>query len=285
MAYKTVMTVLTPTGAASGAPHVLGALPAAISTARAFDAHLDVLAVGLDRMQIGLYYAGASAAIYQEAIDAAQKEAETLAEAARAALRIEEVRWGVDTAVAQIGGLPSLVGRRASFADLMVIDQPYGEDRGPEDEAVVEAALFDARVPVMVLPRGMTTTPDTSRIVIAWNDSPEALTAVRGALPLLQKADLVSITVVDPPPHGPERSDPGGMLSQMLARHGARCEVSVLARSVPKVSDVLMRHAQDINAGLMVMGAYGHSRFREAIMGGATRNALESATIPVLMAH
>ena len=65
----------------------------------------------------------------------------------------------------------------------------------------------------------------------------------------------------------------------------SKAEVAVLAKTQPRVSDVLMRHARDINADMVVMGAYGHSRFREAILGGATRNILESADLPVFMAH
>ena len=95
----------------------------------------------------------------------------------------------------------------------------------------------------------------------------------------------MNIAVIDPPQHGPERSDPGGMLCQMLVRHGVRAEVSVLAKTLPRISDVLARHVRDQNADLLVMGAYGHSRFREAILGGATRNMLEEAEVPVLMAH
>ena len=281
MSYKTVMTVLT----SGDAAHALSALRTAVDVARRHDAHLDVMAIGIDRMQIGLYYAGASAAIYQEAIDKAQAEADELADAARAALQAEDIRWSVETAVSAIGGVAALVGRRACFADLVLLPRPYGDARGPEDEAVVEAALFDARVPVMILPEGQTDAPRADRVVVAWNDSPEALVAIRAALPILQKAQLVSITVVDPPAHGPERSDPGGMLSQMLARHGVPCEVAVLSRSVPRVSDVLTRHAADIDADLMVMGAYGHSRFREAIMGGATRNMLEHTKVTLLLAH
>ena len=70
-----------------------------------------------------------------------------------------------------------------------------------------------------------------------------------------------------------------------LVRHGVHAEVSVLARSLPRISDVLARHIWDQNADMLVMGAYGHSRFREAILGGATRNMLEKAEVPVLMAH
>jgi nucleotide-binding universal stress UspA family protein len=64
-----------------------------------------------------------------------------------------------------------------------------------------------------------------------------------------------------------------------------RAEVTVLAKTLPRVSDVLIRHLRDANADLLVMGAYGHSRFREAILGGATRDMLEKAEVPVFLAH
>ncbi len=121
--------------------------------------------------------------------------------------------------------------------------------------------------------------------MVGWNESLEALRAVRAAMPLLTQADTVHVVVIDPPTHGPSRSDPGGMLSQYLARHGVSAEIDVLSKTLPRVSDVLTRHATDMDADLLVMGAYGHSRFREAVFGGATRNMLEQATIPVLMAH
>jgi len=90
---------------------------------------------------------------------------------------------------------------------------------------------------------------------------------------------------IDPPQHGPNRSDPGGQLSQFLARHGVKAEVDVLSKTLPKITDVMCRHVEDVDADMMVMGAYGHSRFREAILGGATRNALENAKVPIFMAH
>ena len=122
-------------------------------------------------------------------------------------------------------------------------------------------------------------------MVIAWNESYEALAAIRAALPLLQKAVSVDIAIIDPPAHGPDRSDPGGQLGQMLVRHGVKAEVSVLAKTMPRVSDVICRHCTDRDAQLLVMGAYGHSRFRESILGGATRNMLEMAHVPVLLSH
>jgi nucleotide-binding universal stress UspA family protein len=178
-----------------------------------------------------------------------------------------------------------LIAGRARFADLVVLPRPYGAARGLEDEAVIEAALFDAHAPVLVVPDAGAFTGFGTRPILAWNQSAEALAAIRASLSALSNAPSVNIAIIAPPQHGPDRSDPGGMLSQMLGRHGVRAEISVLAKTMPRVSDVLMRHVQDINADMIVMGAYSHSRFREALMGGATRDMLENTTVPILMAH
>jgi nucleotide-binding universal stress UspA family protein len=279
MAYKSILTIVT------GAPAGPDAVAAAAAVARREAGHLDVLCVGIDRTQTGYYYAGANAMILQETLERAQREAEELGEAVKERLRTEDVPWGCESAVAQIAGLARLVAERAQFADLVVLPRPYGEGRGIEDEAVVEAALFEGHAPVLIVPEKGLPEAMGRRIVLAWNESPEALSTVRKAMPMLAAADLVDIVIIDPPAHGPERSDPGGRLSQMIARHGARAEVSVLAKTMPRVSDVIRRHAMDRGADLVVMGAYGHSRFREAILGGATRNMLESSELPVLLAH
>jgi nucleotide-binding universal stress UspA family protein len=280
MAYKTLFTTVTARADGEGQ---IAVLDAAVSLARMWDAHLDVLALGVDRTQIGYYYAGASAMIYQQTIERAQEEAAAMEKAARDRLGREDIRWSVDTCVVQIGNVGSVVAQRARFADLAVLPKPYGPGRGAEHEAVTEGAIFDAAVPVLVLPQDAA--PRFDRAVVAWNQGSEALAAVRAALPLLVRAGMVNIAVVDPPPHGPERSDPGGQLSAWLSRHGVRTEVSVLARTLPRTSDVLARHVRDQAADFLVMGAYGHSRFREAILGGTTRNTLEQTEVPVLMAR
>jgi nucleotide-binding universal stress UspA family protein len=139
--------------------------------------------------------------------------------------------------------------------------------------------------PVLIIPSSGMASAEPKRIVLAWNQSREALVAARRSMPFLRRAETVQIVVIDPPTHGPERSDPGGLLCQLLVRHGVRAEVSVLARTLPRVSEVLARHLLDFDADLLVMGAYGHSRFREAILGGVTRDMLEHAEVPVFLAH
>jgi nucleotide-binding universal stress UspA family protein len=197
----------------------------------------------------------------------------------------QNLRWDVEAAITQLGTLTELVTQSARYADLVVLPTPYCGQLGLEAEAVIEAVLFEGRAPVLVLPDASLGPLPIDHVVIAWNQSQEALAATRRAMPFLLAAKFVTITVIDPPPYGDERADPGGALCQMLVRHGVKAEVSVLARSLPRIADVLNKHVQDKNAGLLVMGAYGHSRFREAVMGGATRSVLEHMAVPVLMAH
>ncbi|MEP3332510.1 universal stress protein [Sedimentitalea sp.] len=279
MAFKSLLTVLT------GLEDADPALRQIIALAGAQDAHAEALCLGVDCTQTGYYYAGANAMLLQETLTRANAEAAEILAHANDVLGKSGVMWSADDGVAQIADLGRHVAHRARFSDLVVLSRPYGENRGAAAEPIVEAALFEGHAPVLVVPDEGEPLTTPKNILVAWNQSVEAMRAIRRALPFLRAADLVRIVVIDPPTHGPERSDPGGLLAQMLARHGVTCEIDVLSKSTNRVSDALNRHAVDTSADLMVMGAYGHSRFREAILGGATRNMLEQAKIPVFMAH
>jgi nucleotide-binding universal stress UspA family protein len=114
----------------------------------------------------------------------------------------------------------------------------------------------------------------------------EAARAVAGALPILRRARQVDLAVFNPErePYEAHGADPGADIALFLARHGIRVEVRRLTVSTP-VGEALMSVAADWSSDLIVMGAYGHSRFREMMLGGATRTALQSMTVPVLMMH
>ncbi len=281
MAYKSLLTVaVAPEG-------VLATVTAAGQIATAMDAHLDGLALGVDRTQVGYSYVGSGAVVIAAAMDRAEGEAREAEAALNAAIGAQSpsLRSSVESVVTQLGALTDVVAARARYSDLTVLPLPYGKTRSVADEAVTEAALFEGMAPVLIVPPSGMKTAQPKRIVVGWNQSREALVAARRALPFLKRADMVQIVVVDPPTHGPERSDPGGHLCQLLVRHGVKAEVSVLARTLPHVSDVLARQVRDLDADLLVMGAYGHSRFREAILGGTTRDMLENAEVPVFLAH
>lgn len=281
MAYKSLLSVI-------GSQNGLGtAIAGAATVALDADAHLEILALGTDRSQLGYSYMSTSSIMLQMESDRVAEELQQTEAGLKTALNAQPptLRWSMDAAITQLGALNELVASRARYADLVVLPKPYEIGIGAEAEAVVEAALFEGMAPVLIVPQKAAVKASPGTVVLAWNQSREALVAARRALPFLKRANRVVITVIDPPASGRERSDPGGALCQLLVRHGVRAEVSVLARTLPRVSEVLARQCQDLGADLLVMGAYGHSRFREAILGGATRQMLEQTALPVFMAH
>lgn len=261
-----------------------GALETAITLASAQEAHLEVLCLGIDRMQVGYYFDGASAALIEQGLARARETAKKAEERISHRLANESVAWSSRNAVAQVGAIPDIVGHAARFSDMVVVGKPYGKTKEPEDGAILEAALFEGHVPVLIVP-GAVAPGFARRIVLAWNQTTEALSAARAALPFLSVAEAVKVVMVAPGSHSRDIADPGAEISAWLARHGARVEATVLPKTLPRIADVIARYAQDEEATMIVMGAYGHSRFRESILGGATRDMLANATMPVLMAR
>ncbi len=279
MAYKSILTILTEP------KEVAPVLDAAVAFAEASQADLEVLCLGIDRTQTGYYFAGATALMHEETILQAQSEAQAIEAEARQFLARSAISWGIEGMVAQSASIAGLVARRARFADLVILPKPYGKDQYADAPVIAESAMFHGNVPVVILAEEAALPATPARVVIAWNESPEAMTAVRHAMPLLKAATEVDICIIAPERHSPDVADPGAELSRMLARHGVKVSVSILAQTLPRVSEMIARHVADTDADLLVMGAYGHSRFREAILGGATRNMLEHAEVPVVMAH
>jgi len=279
MAYKTIMTVWD--GAGGGSEM----LNLALDLTRREDAHLDVLCLGIDRTQPGYYYSATTPVMLEQGVARAQADAAELEAEVNAQLKGEEVAHSVITSIAQWSGIGQTIAWASRFSDLVVLPRPYGEQSAQERAAVLESVLFDAHVPALVVPPGIEKL-ETGRVAIAWDESAESLNAVRAALPMLvANKSKVEILMVDPKLTDESQADPGARLSIMLARHGLDVTVTLVPKTMSRVSDHIRTFARDKEAGLIVMGAYGHSRFREAILGGATRDMLEEAQVPVLMAH
>jgi nucleotide-binding universal stress UspA family protein len=119
------------------------------------------------------------------------------------------------------------------------------------------------------------------RVLVAWNGSAQAARAVNDALPFLQSAERVVVTVN--PARGDRAEDPD--IARHLARHGIAAEISLVTDRDGDVGDVLLSRASDEAADLIVMGAYSHSRAARAVLGGVSRALLGHMTAPVLMAH
>lgn len=279
MTYSAIATVLHTTDPSNAA------LEAAISFARKHSVHLHVLCLGIDHTEAGYYYAGAQAFAIQQNFERAQGVAEEVQTIAKARLDGEDIKWDTQAMTVLPGGLTTLLSDTMRFFDLMFLRTPYQTESDDIDRQIFETCLFKAGAPVLIVPEGADINCAFERVMIAWDDGQQALASVRAARPLITQADLAEITIVDPAPHGPDRSDPGGRLAAYLARAGASADIVIMARTLPSVAAQLLQSATDRQMDLIVMGAYGHSPLREAILGGATRDMLRNAKVPILMAH
>jgi nucleotide-binding universal stress UspA family protein len=277
MAYKIISTVLTDSDASTEG------LDAAITLAARMDAHLEIFVVTICHSETNNYFMGAEAMTIERQTRDAMAEREKLDAWVNDRMPGEPVRWALQSATVQGPALTPYLARKLQFCDLVVLPRPYQDN--PDAEALVESCLFAAERPVLMIPKGCKAPDAGGHILMGWNGGAEALAAARAALPLLQQADVADICIIDPPMHGADRSDPGGAMAQYLMRHGTRSEVAVLAKTEPHVGEILLRRAREVGAHLIVSGAYGHSRLREAVFGGATRSLLERADRPILMSR
>lgn len=279
MAFKTISTVAT------DPRHERGLIRAALSLAEDLSAHLDIYCLAVDPTRYEPLPAGTSAILLEASGAETRERAKDIADWAESQLPSGMYKVGVEPVVLPQMGLDSGLGRILRYSDLVICRRPYGKSGGPLLVQVLEAALFQRGVPVLVLPPQVDRLPAPRKIMIAWDDSDGALAAIRQAMPFLTAAEVVNVVMVDPPPTAPDRSDPGGGIAQKLARHGVHTEVTIMSRSQSRIADCLLRHAREQGLQMVVMGAYGHSRMREALLGGPTRHMLQDAEIPILMAH
>jgi nucleotide-binding universal stress UspA family protein len=257
----------------------------AVNFARRHDAHLHVLCAGVDETEPGFYYAGAHAIAVQQNFELAQEEADHLETIARDRLAAEDIKWDVQSVTVMPGGLDPFLADHMRFCDLVILPAPHQGANDRTDATMFEACLFGADMPVLVVPQTADTSANFEDIQIAWDDGTEAMAAARAGTHLMKQARKTTITIVDPPVHAANRSDPGGKLANYLAQHGAKVDVAIHARTQPSIATQLLGRATENGVELMIMGAYGHSRMREAILGGVTRDMLRLTTLPVLMAH
>ncbi|MBC3870386.1 universal stress protein [Undibacterium oligocarboniphilum] len=178
------------------------------------------------------------------------------------------------------------IGLQARYSDLVVIGQTNREEPSPSVlPDFPEYIVMNSGRPVLIIPYAGEFKTVGKRPLISWDASREATRALTDALPLLKRADLVQIAIFNPKSipdaHGEQ---PGADIALYLARHGIKVEVSVHKTSTD-IGNALLSLAHDLDSDLLIMGGYGHSRFREMIMGGVTRTILESMTIPVFMSH
>ncbi len=166
--------------------------------------------------------------------------------------------------------------------DLMVIGQPGQDDKNPEKAQIVNNIVLESGRPVIIIPNQYEKDSFGKRVMVAWNGKREAARAVHDALPFLTQAESVNIVSVNA---SKDIDIPCADIAVHLARHGVNVETEKSHTKSFSAGDEIMKLATTYGADMLVMGAYGHSRFREQILGGATKHVLSHMTVPVLMSH
>jgi len=170
-------------------------------------------------------------------------------------------------------------------ADLVVYGQASRDYRVPSGFRPEDIVTTCGR-PVLVTPYAGNGTTIGRRVLIAWDGTREATRALHDALPLLGKAEIVTVVTVRAREASFERDPPGlDRIVRHLERHGIAARAEQTLQGDLPVSDVLLSRAADLDADLIVAGAYHHSQFREALLGGVSRELLGHMTVPVLMSH
>ena len=174
----------------------------------------------------------------------------------------------------------------ARWSDLVIVERPQLNPDAPTGWGLVSRTVFGSSAPVVVVPDSCKLERAGARIVVAWNASREAVRAIRGALPLLQRADEVTVLEGEPVenPFG-LRHLPKLDLRAWLARHDVNAEFRAFKPPAKERGTALLDAAHAAGADLVVMGAWGHSRVTELVLGGTTRFLFQSSDLPLLVAH
>jgi nucleotide-binding universal stress UspA family protein len=263
-------------------PHCAARLEAAIALAAAHDAHLTGLYLRNEphvppfvRAQFGPQVT----ALQNQYANEARAQAEAMFEA-----RLRPSGLGYEWRATE-GEAYDMLALNARYADLTVLGQPDPAS-DEEERPLPDHLVLDAGRPVLVVPYAGVRPARFDKVVVAWNGSRESTRAVNDALPILRQARTVIVLAVDPvggiDGHG---EVPGADLSLHLARHGITAEAQQVAAEEMNVGEALLARCADQAADLLVMGAYGRSRVRELVLGGATQYVLGNMTQPVLMSH
>ncbi|MBI1251914.1 MAG: hypothetical protein GC189_10625 [Alphaproteobacteria bacterium] len=174
----------------------------------------------------------------------------------------------------------------ARYADVAILTRPVVGESGDLREELVEGVLFHAGRPALIAPPEWKGAMIGKRPLIAWDASREATRALADAAPLIEGADSVAVVTIDAKPktfgHGEQ---PGANIAAHLNRRGLAVDVRNIDSMGRGTAQAILDEAEAVSADLIVMGGYAHSRLREMVFGGATRDLLRTAPMPILMAH
>lgn len=271
----------------TGTPGDSYALNMALDLALAHEAHLTVMQMVNLPLPVtgpwGLMPDLSMSELYQDL----REQGKANVEALKKRLEKESVSTEVRVVESIFNDSSRLAAHCAHYADLAVIAGVLGDSKeGDISRTYFGGLLIESGRPVLVIPPRCKVQLPPKRIVAAWRPTRECARAFHDALPLLVNAESVDILVVDPARgelgHGEQ---PGADIAAHLARHGVKVNVQVRQSHDNRIASVLLDHAAEMRANMLVVGGYGHSRFREWALGGVTRELLFEANLPVFYSH
>jgi len=253
----------------------------ALSLAEMFDAHLTGLAFAYEPMIPMMGPIEGLPASYIDEERAANEKAAQLAKLkflqSSNVIRCEA--YSPNVTVSSAAHLFAKIGRNY---DLCVVEQ--ADTNSSNYDLIAEAALFDSGRPVFVIPYIHDKPAKFDTALVCWDGSKPAARAVADAIPLLRKAKRIQVITIAETTKVTEEF-PSAEIAQHLSRHGLAIQMKLIDVEDIDVANTILSHATDIDADFIVMGAYGHSRLREFVLGGVTAQMLSTMTSPVLLSH
>lgn len=279
MSYKTILVHV------DDSTHAPQRIRIAADIALRENAHLTGLALtGVSRYLLDTMRVPDDGAVLKTHVGFLRKQAEKALDQYEEIVRhISALSWERRLLDDEPGGGVSLEAR---YADLVVLGQADSSEVLPAmmSDFPEYVVMYSGR-PVLIVPYAGNFAQVGRRVLVAWDGSQEASRALDGALPFLRGAAEVKVVVFNPEKQvNIDDGQPGASIALYLARHGVKVDVMQEATEQDS-GNALLSLAADTFADLLVMGCYAHSRFREMLLGGASRTVLESMTLPVLMAH
>jgi nucleotide-binding universal stress UspA family protein len=257
----------------------------AVALARSHDAHLTGVCFAADPVIPATLFGMVPPSLLETQHEAAVERANAAAAAFRSAVTKAGLPGDCRVVECLEGDLAYLLGLHARHADLVVLGQPDPEGAVAGGPGLPATVALDCGRPVIMVPFIGTAATIGERVMVAWDGGREAARAVNDALPILERAKSVTVLSVNPTSDGDGRREPGADIALHLARHGVKVEAQRRITTEISAGDAILNEITDKGSDLLVMGAYGHSRLRELVLGGVTRQILASMTVPVLMSH
>jgi nucleotide-binding universal stress UspA family protein len=181
------------------------------------------------------------------------------------------------------GWVDKEVARRARYADLVVVGQRHESTPSATPSDLVEAVALSAGRAILVVPHVGSPKSIGKNVLLCWNASRESARAAADALPLMKSARKVTVLAF----REKDSDDETGVESMVawLGHHGIKAMAAEEPAADVDVADLILSRATDLDADLIVMGVYGHTRVREMVLGGVSRTLLRTMTVPLFMSH